>query len=161
MSRRNIINCYNKNNNNKRKREFYGDETSTYYLRFPYHLMAIILLWPTNYASTSSFKLVSIDSKMVKTPIENNTQLNVYNNDPLRNQHFTSRTGWECSLYLIITWPSISYTIHIVNQFIAAAQSSYYDVVLSILRDLKAIFFHRINLFFQSLLALRAYTNAR
>ena len=74
MSQRNIINCYHKNNNNKRKREFYRHETSTYKLRIPYHLMAVI-----------------------------NTRLHVYNNDPLRNLHFTSRTGWECSPYLILT----------------------------------------------------------
>lgn len=61
-------------------------------LIIPHHLMAIILLRPTA-PLTSSFKLVSIDSKMVKIPIENNTRLHVYNNDHLRNLHFTSRTG--------------------------------------------------------------------
>ena len=137
MSQRNIINCYNKNNNNKRKREFYRHGTSTYWLRIPYHLMAIILLRPTAPLTSSSCGYYQHSDYMFITMI-------------LFAIYTLQAAGWECILYLILTWPNISYTIHIINQFMAAAQSSYYDVVLRILRDLKGplfFFCHRIHLF--------------
>ena len=63
-------------------------------------------------------------------------------------------------VYLIVTRPDISYAIHQVSQYLSAPRSTYYVVVLCILRYLKGTLFHGIFYSAQSLLILFAFSDA-
>ena len=72
------------------------------------------------------------DSKIVDTPIEYNCHLNSHDGESLSDvtlyRHFV-----RSLIYLIVTHPDISYTVHIVSQFMVAPRSPHYADVLRIL----------------------------
>ena len=57
-------------------------------------------------------------------------------------------------IYLIVTRPDISYTVHVVSQFMTASRSPHYAVVLKILRYLKDTIFDGLYFFSRSSLTL-------
>ncbi|XP_028126455.1 uncharacterized protein LOC114323165 [Camellia sinensis] len=48
-------------------------------------------------------------------------------------------------VYLIVTHPDISYTIHIVSQFMASRRCPHYDALIHILHYLKGTLFHGLH----------------
>ena len=63
-------------------------------------------------------------------------------------------------VYLTITRPDISYTVHQVSQYLSAPRSTHYAAVLCILRYLKGTLFHGLFYSAKSRLILRAFSNA-
>uniref|UniRef100_A0A2N9J9F8 Reverse transcriptase Ty1/copia-type domain-containing protein n=1 Tax=Fagus sylvatica TaxID=28930 RepID=A0A2N9J9F8_FAGSY len=99
------------------------------------------------------------DSKIVDTPIEYNNRLNTHDGEPLPDATLY-RQLVESLVYLTVTRPDISYTVHIVSQFMAAPRSLHYAAVLRILRYLKGTLFHGLHFSSQSSLTLQAYSDA-
>ena len=75
------------------------------------------------------------DSKIVDTPIEYNNRLNTHDGEPLPDATLYRQLVGSL-VYLTVTRPNISYTVHIVSQFMTAPRSLHYAVVLRILRYL-------------------------
>ena len=63
-------------------------------------------------------------------------------------------------VYLTVTRPDISYAVHQVSQYLSAPRLTHYAVVLYILRYLKGTLFHGLFYSTQSLLVLRAFSDA-
>ena len=94
-----------------------------------------------------------IDSKIVDTPIEYNCRLNSHDGESL-SEATLYRQLVGSLIYLIVTCPDISYTVHVVNQFMAALRSLHYAAVLRILRYLKGIIFDGLHFSSHSSLTL-------
>ena len=62
-------------------------------------------------------------------------------------------------VYLSITHLEIFYAVHQVSQHLSTPRSTYYVVVLYILRYLEGILFHGLSYFAQSSLVLRAFSD--
>ena len=62
-------------------------------------------------------------------------------------------------IYLTITRPDISYTVHQVSQYLSTPRSTHYAVVLRILRYLKGTLFHDLFYSAQSPLVLCAFSD--
>ena len=62
-------------------------------------------------------------------------------------------------IYLTITRPDISYTVHQVSQYLSTPRSTHYTVVLRILRYLKGTLFHDLFYSAQSPLVLYAFSD--
>ena len=60
-------------------------------------------------------------------------------------------------VYLTVIRPDISYAVHQVSQYLSAPRSTYYAVVLRILRYLKSTLFHGLFYSTQSSLVLCAF----
>jgi len=99
------------------------------------------------------------DCKIVDTPTELNTRLNLQDGEPLRDPTLYRHLVGSL-VYLTVTRPDISYAVHQVSQFMAAPRSTYFSVVLRILRYLKGTLFHGLRFSSQSPLELHAYTDA-
>ena len=99
------------------------------------------------------------DSKIVDTPIEYNNRLNTHDGEPLPDATLYRQLVGSL-VYLTVTQPDISYTVHIVSQFMAAPRSLHYAAVLRILQYLKGTLFHGLHLSSQSSLTLQAYSDA-
>ena len=63
-------------------------------------------------------------------------------------------------IYLTVTRPDISYTVHAVRQFMIAPKSPHYAAVLGILRYLKGTIFDGLHFSSHSSLTLQAYSDA-
>ena len=63
-------------------------------------------------------------------------------------------------VYLTVTRPNISYAIHQVSQYLSAPRLTHYTTILHILRYLKGTLFHGLFYSAQSLLVLRAFSDA-
>ena len=63
-------------------------------------------------------------------------------------------------VYLTVTRPNISYAIHQVSQYLSAPRLTHYTAILHILRYLKGTLFHGLFYSAQSLLVLRAFSDA-
>ena len=63
-------------------------------------------------------------------------------------------------VYLTVTRPDISYTVHQVSQYLSAPRSTHYTSVLRIIRYLKGTLFHGLFYSAQSPLILRAISDA-
>ena len=99
------------------------------------------------------------DSKTVDTPVELNAHLTPTGRKPLSNPSLYRRLVGSL-VYLTVTCPNISYAVHQVSQYLSAPRSTYYAVVLRILRYLKGTLFHGLFYSAQSLLVLRAFSDA-
>ena len=110
------------------------------------------------YASELLSRAGLTDSKTVDIPVKFNTHLTPSGGKPLSN--LSLYRYWVGSLvYLTVTRPDISYVVHQVSQYLSALRSTYYVVVLRILRYLKGTLFH--GLFYSAYtLFLRAFSNA-
>ena len=100
-----------------------------------------------------------IDSKTVDTPVELNAYLTPTGEKPLSNPSLYRRLVGSL-VYLTITHPYISYTIHQVSQYLFAPRLTHYAAILHILRYLKGTLFHGIFYFAQSPLVLYAFSDA-
>ena len=63
-------------------------------------------------------------------------------------------------IYLTITRPDISYTVHQVSQYLSAPRSTHYAAILCILRYLKGTLFYGLFYLAQSPLILCAFSDA-
>ena len=99
------------------------------------------------------------DSKIVDTPIEHNCRLNSHDGESLSNATLYRQLVGSL-IYLTITRPDISYTVHVVSQFMAAPRSPHYAAVLGILRYLKDTIFDGLHFFSHSSLTLQVYSDA-
>ena len=93
------------------------------------------------------------NSKIVDTPIEYNCCLNSHDGESLSNVTLYKQLVGSL-IYLTVTRPDISYTVHVVSQFMAAPRSPHYDVVLRILRYLKGTKFFGLHFSSHSSLTL-------
>ena len=99
------------------------------------------------------------DSKTVDTPVELNAHLTPTGGKPLSNPSFYRRLVGSL-VYLTVTCLDISYAVHQVSQYLSASQSTHYAAILRILRYLKGTLFHGLFYYAQSLLVLRAFSDA-
>ena len=111
------------------------------------------------YASELLSRAGLTDSKTVDTPVELNAHLTPTGRKPLSNPSLYRRLVGSL-VYLTVTCPNISYAVHQVSQYLSAPRSTYYAVVLRILRYLKGTLFHGLFYSAQSLLVLRAFSDA-
>ena len=99
------------------------------------------------------------NSKIVDTPIEYNCRLNSHDGEPLSDATLYKQLVGSL-IYLTVTGPDISYAVHVVSQFMAAARSPHYAVVLRILQYLKGTIFDGPHFSSHSSLTLQAYSDA-
>ena len=91
------------------------------------------------------------DSKTVDISVKFNAHLTPSGGKLLSNLSLYRRLVGSL-VYLIVTRPDISYTVHQVSQYLSAPRSTHYAAVLRILRYLKGTLFH--GLFYQLSLLL-------
>ena len=95
------------------------------------------------------------NSKIVDIPVELNEHLTPSKGKPLSNVSLY-RHLVNSLVYLTVTYLDISYAVHQVRQYLFAPWSTYYAVVLRILRYLKGTLFH--GLFYSTLLCLLLFS---
>ena len=93
------------------------------------------------YASELLSRAGLTDSKIVDTPVKFNAHLTPTGGKPLSNPSLYKRLVGSL-VYLTVSRPNISYAIHQVSQYLSGPRSTYYAVVLRILRYLKDTLFH-------------------
>ena len=110
-----------------------------------------------------AFELLSrvglTDNNTVDTPVEFNAHLTPSRGKPLSNPYLYRRLV-SSLVYLIITRLDIFYVNHQVSQYLSAPQSTYYAVVLRILRYLKGTLFHDLFYSAQSPLIFCTFSDA-
>ena len=111
------------------------------------------------YASELLSRAGLIDSKTVDIPVKLNAHLTPSRGKPLSNPSLYKHLVGSL-VYLTVTYPDISYVVHQVSQYLSALRSTYYAVVLRILRYLKGTLFHDLFYSAQSLLVLRTFSDA-
>ncbi|XP_022853493.1 uncharacterized protein LOC111374959 [Olea europaea var. sylvestris] len=99
------------------------------------------------------------DNKIVDTPIEVNTKYFSSDGLPLSDPTLY-RTIVGSLVYLTITRPDITYTVHIVSQFVASSTTVHWVAVLRILRYFRGTVFQSLLFPSTSSLELRAYSDA-
>ena len=95
----------------------------------------------------------------VDTPVELNAHLTPIGGKPLSNLSLYKQLVGSL-VYLTITRPDIFYVVYQVSQYLSAPRSTHYAAVQRILRYLKGTLFHGLFYSAQSLLVLRAFSNA-
>jgi hypothetical protein len=111
------------------------------------------------YASDLLSKAGLTDSKTCISPLEHNTRLLATDGESLPDATLY-RQLVSSLIYLTVTRPDISYTIHLVSQFMSAPRSTHYAVVLRILRYVNGTLFHGLHFSSCSSLELRSYFDA-
>ena len=110
-----------------------------------------------------TFELLSraglTDSKIVDTLVELNAHLTLTGGKPLSNPSLYRRLLGSL-VYLTVTHLDISYAVHQVNQYLSTPRSTHYAAILRIFRYLKGTLFHDLFYSVQSLLVLRAFSDA-
>lgn len=81
------------------------------------------------YASDLIAQAGLTDSKITSTPFKPNVKLTPLNEVPLEDATLY-RQLVSSLVYLMVTQPYISYTVHIMSQYMSALRSSHYAVVL-------------------------------
>src|SRR3954469_3501928 len=101
------------------------------------------------------------DERTVETPMELHLSLRASDGDPLsdptRYRHLVGSL-----VYLVVTRPDISYSVHILVQFVSAPTTVHYSHLLRVLRYLRGTISLSLSLFFprSSSLQLQAYSDA-
>ena len=111
------------------------------------------------YASELLSQARLTNSKTVDTPVEFNAHLTPSREKPLSNPSLYRRLVGNL-VYLIVTRLDISYVVHQVSQYLSTLRSTHYAAILRILRYLKDTLFHGLFYSTQSLLILRAFSDA-
>ena len=93
------------------------------------------------YASELLSRVGFTDSKTVDTSDEFNAYLTPSGGKPLSNPSFYKHLVGSL-VYLTVTRPDISYTVHQVSQYLSTPRSTHYAAVLRIFRYLKDTLFH-------------------
>ncbi|GKU97164.1 hypothetical protein SLEP1_g10341 [Rubroshorea leprosula] len=116
------------------------------------------LLSQVRYASDLVSKAELNDGKSVSTPLEPNVKLT-----PMDGSPFADPTRyWQLVdnlVYFTTTCLDITYAVHIISQFMAAAHSTHYAVVFRIIRYVKGTLLHGIHFSSNSFHVLRAYSD--
>ena len=115
-----------------------------------------LYLTQVKYASELLSQAGLTDSKIIDTPVELNAHLTPSGEKPLANPSLYRRLIGSL-VYLTVTRPDISYTVHQVSQYLSAPRLTHYAAVLRILRYLKGTLFHGLFSSAQSPLILRAF----
>ena len=110
------------------------------------------------YASELLSRAGLTDSKTVDTLVELNAHLTPSGGKSLSNPSIYRRLV-SSLVYLTVTRLDISYSVHQVSHNLSAPRSTYYVVVLHILRYLKGTLFYGLFYSAQSSLVLRAFSN--
>ena len=114
----------------------------SYFLSFEItHSTDELYITQAKYASELLSQAGLTDRKTVDTPVELNAHLTRIGGKPLSNPSLYRRLVGSL-VYLTVTHPDISYTIHQVSQYMSAPRSTHYAAVLRILRYLKSTLFH-------------------
>ncbi|WVZ72126.1 hypothetical protein U9M48_020636 [Paspalum notatum var. saurae] len=99
------------------------------------------------------------DHKTEETPMELNLHLSATDGEPLdgptRYRHIVGSL-----VYLGVTRPDISYSVHILSQFVSAPTQLHYSHLLRVLRYLRGTMSRRLFFLRSSSLRLRAYRDA-
>jgi hypothetical protein len=96
------------------------------------------------------------DHRTVETPMELNVHLVATGGEPLEDPtHYRHIVG--SLVYLDVTRPDISYSVHILSQFISAPTQIHYSHLLRVLRYLHGTISHRLFFPRSSSLQLQAY----
>ncbi|XP_026452189.1 uncharacterized protein LOC113352596 [Papaver somniferum] len=111
------------------------------------------------YASEIIQRTGITDTKVVDTPLEVNVRHSPTDGTLLSNPILYRQLVGSLN-YLTITRPDISHDVHIVSQFMSAPRSTYYAVVLRILRYLKGTLYQGLQFSSKSDLTLRAYSDS-
>jgi len=111
------------------------------------------------YASDLLSKAGLTDSKTCISPLEHNTRLLATDGESLPDATLYRQLVGSL-IYLTVTRPDISYTVHLVSQFMSAPRSTHYDVVLRILHYVNGTLFHGLHFSSCSSLELRSYFDA-
>ena len=123
------------------------------------HSIDGLYITQAKYASELLSRAGLTDSKTVDTLVELNAHLTPTGGKPLSNPSLYRRLVGNL-VYLTVTRPDISYAIHQVSQYLSAPRLTHYATILHILRYLKGTLFHGLFYSAQSLLVLRAFSDA-
>jgi hypothetical protein len=99
------------------------------------------------------------DHRTTETPMELNVHLMATDGEPLEDPTHYRHIVWGL-VYLGVTRPDISYSVHILIQFISAFTQIYYSHLLRILCYLHGTISHRLFFPRSNSLQLQAYCNA-
>ena len=116
-------------------------------------------LTQVKYTSDLISRATITDRKIVDTPIEYNYCLNSHDGESLSDATLYRQLVGSL-IYLIVTHPDISYTVHVVSQLMATPRSPHYAIILMILRYLKGTIFDDFHFSSNSSLTLQAYSDA-
>ena len=78
-----------------------------------------------------------IDSKPTSLPMESNLKLSATDGDLLEDGSLYRRLIGRL-MYLTISWPNITYSVHKLSQFMSNPRTSHLDAVHHLLRHLKS-----------------------
>jgi hypothetical protein len=99
------------------------------------------------------------DHRTAETPMELNVHLTPTDGEPLED-HTRYRHIVGSLVYLGVTRPDISYSVHILSQFVSAPTQIYYSHLLRVLRYLRRTISHHLFFPCSSSLQLQAYCDA-
>ena len=92
--------------------------------------------------------LISCLAQDLLTPrlstLHNNVRFNTTDDEPFSNPTLYRQLVGSL-IYLTVTRPDISHTVHIISQFISAPQSTHYAATLWILHYVKGTIFHGLH----------------
>jgi hypothetical protein len=111
------------------------------------------------YASDLLSRAGVTDNKTESTPLEINCKLAPLDDTPLANPTLYRKLVGSL-VYLTTTRLDISYTVHLVSQFMFAPRSTHFFAVLWILRYLKGTLFYGLHFSANSSLVLSCYFDA-
>jgi hypothetical protein len=99
------------------------------------------------------------DHRTAETPMELNVHLMATDGEPLEVPiHYHHIVG--SLVYLVITRHDISYSVHILSQFVSAPTQIHYSHLLRVLRYLHGTISHRLFFSHSSSLQLQSYCDA-
>jgi hypothetical protein len=99
------------------------------------------------------------DHRIAEIPLELNVHLTPADGEPLED-HTRYRYIVGSLVYLGVTRPDISYSVHILSQFVSAPNQIHYSYLLRVLRYLRGTSTYHLFFPHSSSLQLQAYCNA-
>ena len=97
-----------------------------------------IFLCQCKYTLDIIFEVGLLGAKSVGTPLEQNHKLALVANFDLRDpRQYRRLVGWL--IYLMITWPELSYCVNMLAQFMQQPKDEHWEATLRVVRYLKAI----------------------
>jgi hypothetical protein len=99
------------------------------------------------------------DHWTAETPMELNVHLVATDGEPLEDHTHYRHIVWSL-VYLGVTRPNISYSVHILSQFVSAPTQIHYSHLLRVLRYLCGTISHRLFFSRSSSLQLQTYCDA-
>jgi len=118
-----------------------------------------LFLSQAKYASDFVSRAGLTDCKIEHTPLEPNIRFTPQDGTLLNDATLYQQLVGSL-IYLTVTWPDISYVVHMVSQFMNSPRTTHYAVVLRIIRYIKSTLFYGLHYLITSPLILRAYSDA-